>query len=70
MMTYTSTPELLKTAIAVPTAGSDAAKTTGQAGATQTSSQAGPEYTGAGNSMFPGAAVALPFGVGIAALFA
>ena len=58
-MTYTTTPELLKTvaALATPTAGADATKTKSPM----------ETYTGAASGLLPGAGLALGAAVGIVA---
>ena len=59
LMTFTTTPELLKTvaALATPTAGADATKTKPPMDT----------FTGAANALLPGAGLALGAAVGIAA---
>lgn len=67
LMTYTTTPELLKTAIAVPT--TEAMKT--EARATTTPSSTGPHmatFTGAASEMVMDAGMAMAVAVGIAAV--
>ncbi|KAJ4301398.1 hypothetical protein N0V90_003490 [Kalmusia sp. IMI 367209] len=59
-MGYTTTPALLQTVAAVATP---------VASATTTSSQPGPEYTGAGSGLSPEMVLALPFAVGMAGFF-
>lgn len=64
-MTYTTTPELLRTLIAVATPEPEA--TTSSVESVPTPA---PTLTGAGSGLFPGAIFALSIAIGVAALLA
>ncbi|KAK7186440.1 hypothetical protein DPSP01_002127 [Paraphaeosphaeria sporulosa] len=66
--TYTKTPALLQTMIAVPTSTSGAATTGAATGTQSTPTPTGAaEFPGAANSLFPHAVMALPVAIGAAA---
>ncbi|KAL5443198.1 hypothetical protein PMIN05_003771 [Paraphaeosphaeria minitans] len=66
--TYTKTPALLQTAIAVPTSTSGAATTGAATGTQSTPTPTGEaEFLGAAKKLFPHAVVAFPVAIGAAA---
>ena len=71
LMTYATTPELLKTvaAVAIPTASAivNASATSGMATATKSTSAPNAEFTGAASALFAGKGAALAGAFGVAA---